>query len=71
MMDLCPGTEAMEFLFATKPHFRVADLAKHPELVRALGLGGKNYLDYCDTPGRPRLRTEGNDYTELGGELLD
>lgn len=59
----------MEFLFATKPHFRVADLAQFPEFVRAVGLGGKNYLDYCDTPGRPRLRTEAEDYTYFGSKL--
>ncbi|GMH38398.1 hypothetical protein BSKO_06282 [Bryopsis sp. KO-2023] len=60
------GGKTMEFLCATKPHFRVSDLCEHDALVRAVGLGGKPHLDYTLTEGRPRLRSLNNDYLYFG-----
>lgn len=62
------GDGPMEFLCATKPHFRVSDLRVYPEFVSTLGLGGKPFLDYNITSGRPRLRKQTKDYTLFEGK---
>lgn len=47
----------MEFQLGVLPTFKVADLSRNHDFVRALGLGGAMVVDYAHDPRQPLLES--------------
>lgn len=68
-----PGSQPLRFQLAATPCFRTRDQnsVNHGPFVRALGLGGKESLDYSLDPRYARLGRFGDDYVQFGLRRLE